>query len=116
MPRASTGFVGAIVFVALLASGVSGAEATVLKGRVSSGNQALPGLKVKLVQSRPGARSVETLGVASSGAGGKFRISYPRPNATGAQFYVTALTPPTGTVPRGRFRGSLKEASLPFGA
>ena len=98
LARVSTGFLGAIVFVALLASGVPGAGAAVLKDRVSSGNHAVPGLKVKLIQSRPGARTVETLGIGSSGAGGKFRITYPRPSATTAQFYVTALTPPTETV------------------
>ncbi|MBK5232644.1 MAG: NHL repeat-containing protein [Thermoleophilia bacterium] len=111
----------ALVFAALLASGASEAGAAVLKGRVTSGDHALPGLKVKLVQSRPGARRVETLGTDMSGRGGSFRIRYSRSSSPGAQFYVTALTPPHQTSanapkgsqasfnePRKRPRGTLR--------
>ena len=121
MLQVSTGLVSAVVLATLLAASPSEAGAAVLKGRATSGGNALPGLKIKLTQSRPGARKVETLGADMSDGAGRFRIKYPRSTASGAQFYVTALTPPSKTItyapkgdqasfnqPRRRPRGTIR--------
>ena len=77
-----------------------------MHGKVESGDRPLAGLKVKLTQTRPGARRVETLGSDISDSLGRFRIRYTGSTVpSGAQFYVTAGTRPA-TVRVNRPKGS----------
>lgn len=86
----------AMAFFAPLILGHSNANAAFVTGKVKSGDRALAGLQVKLIQSRPGARTTETLGTDRSDSRGRFRIRFAKP-APGSQLYATASTPPGST-------------------
>ena len=108
----TVGFLSATAFSAVLLAATGAAGAATLSGTTASGERELPGLKVNLVQSRPGANSVRTLGSDITDPRGRFRIRYRAPRG-GVQLYATAHTRPRAVIGAGAPKGSDESLDQP---